>query len=386
MSRNEKAQAKKRKRDQVEIPWNDDIGYIPRARRIELKPTSKQRRVLKDWCAAVRKTWNLGLDELAKQKVQKSGDVSNTDLRDRFVTRKHMKIPEDLEWIYRTPKRVREYGIIDLVASFKGGFTKLRRKLLKHFTVRHKERDGNETISVSHEQIRVEHSRTIQISGMSIRAMENLPPKIEHNTRLNVSDEGIFLYITEFRSDNEMPAKDLSKREDTIVSLDPGVRKFATFYTQNSCGWIGEDVGKRVSHSLRRIRESWSAKRRAKTIRRLRNSIDDFHWKLCHYLLTRNRVILAPRLWVAKAYHNVKNVMAQLRHCTFVDRLRHKALEYPDAEVYSPNEYMTSRTCGQCGILNGRLGGSEDFHCDECCLEIDRDVNAARNILLKELS
>ena len=51
-------------------------------------------------------------------------------------------------------------------------------------------------------------------------------------------------------------------------------------------------------------------------------------------------------------------------------------------------EAYTSRTCGLCGTLNHDLGGAKTFQCvdEHCGVQIDRDVNGARNILLRELT
>ncbi|CAG8820724.1 12399_t:CDS:1, partial [Gigaspora margarita] len=43
----------------------------------------------------------------------------------------------------------------------------------------------------------------------------------------------------------------------------------------------------------------------------------------------------------------------------------------------------TSKTCGFCGYVYRKLGGSKIFHCPECKTELDRDINGARNILLR---
>ena len=46
----------------------------------------------------------------------------------------------------------------------------------------------------------------------------------------------------------------------------------------------------------------------------------------------------------------------------------------------------TSKTCTNCGWLNHNLSNKDCFKCNKCCIEIDRDTNGARNILLKELA
>jgi hypothetical protein len=40
----------------------------------------------------------------------------------------------------------------------------------------------------------------------------------------------------------------------------------------------------------------------------------------------------------------------------------------------------------ECGYLHRKIGGSKKFKCQRCNQESDRDFNAARNILLKNMS
>jgi putative transposase len=49
------------------------------------------------------------------------------------------------------------------------------------------------------------------------------------------------------------------------------------------------------------------------------------------------------------------------------------------------NESYTSKTCGICGWIHHKLGGQRVYHCrnPECRIVLDRDINGARNILLK---
>jgi transposase len=41
---------------------------------------------------------------------------------------------------------------------------------------------------------------------------------------------------------------------------------------------------------------------------------------------------------------------------------------------------------GMCGEINDKLGGGEIFKCKKCGYKEDRDVNGARNVMLKCLS
>ncbi|PKY54876.1 hypothetical protein RhiirA4_328888, partial [Rhizophagus irregularis] len=47
------------------------------------------------------------------------------------------------------------------------------------------------------------------------------------------------------------------------------------------------------------------------------------------------------------------------------------------------SEYYTSKTCGSCGLVNDKLGGSKTFKCEGYSI---CDINGARNILLNFLT
>jgi transposase len=71
----------------------------------------------------------------------------------------------------------------------------------------------------------------------------------------------------------------------------------------------------------------------------------------------------------------------------FGERLVQTATWYPESRVLRGSEAYTSKQCGHCGTLNDKLGGSEVFACrsEGCGAQGDRDVHAARNILLRFL-
>jgi putative transposase len=47
------------------------------------------------------------------------------------------------------------------------------------------------------------------------------------------------------------------------------------------------------------------------------------------------------------------------------------------------NESYTSKTCTKCGNIDRKLGYSKLYNCKKCSLEIDIDINGARNIFIK---
>ncbi|KAF0520634.1 transposase [Gigaspora margarita] len=73
-------------------------------------------------------------------------------------------------------------------------------------------------------------------------------------------------------------------------------------------------------------------------------------------------------------------------HYRFKQRLINKTREYLWCKVTICDEHYTSKTCGNCGYLHKKLGSNKTFECTQCQIEIDRDFNAARNIVLRFLT
>ena len=77
--------------------------------------------------------------------------------------------------------------------------------------------------------------------------------------------------------------------------------------------------------------------------------------------------------------------MLALSHYEFKERLKSTA-KYYGRKVYECGEAYTSKTCGNCGEIDDDLNGKKIYKCRNCKIKLDRDINGARNILLRQLS
>lgn len=83
-------------------------------------------------------------------------------------------------------------------------------------------------------------------------------------------------------------------------------------------------------------------------------------------------------------YAPVKDMLHILSHYSFRERLKYKCTLH-NVNYIEIDESYTSRTCGNCDYYKKDLGAAKVFNCDSCKIIIDRDVNGARNILMKYL-
>ena len=63
-----------------------------------------------------------------------------------------------------------------------------------------------------------------------------------------------------------------------------------------------------------------------------------------------------------------------------LDQIQYKASWYGTRIVEADQWYPSSKTCSDCGVVNGDLGREREWDCPDCGAQHDRNQNAARNL------
>jgi len=198
------------------------------------------------------------------------------------------------------------------------------------------------------------------------------------------------------------------------VAIDPGVRTFATCYSQDEVVVAGEDfartrllplalkVKKLISRrdKIKNIEteDQWKKDRLReieKKIWKLQNKKDDLvsdlHDRLAFDLVQENDLIFLPTFETKKMSSRkgrkinrttVKS-MLDLSHYKFKMRLKWYAKKYGKI-VVDCNESYTSKTRSWDGTIDEKLGSKKYIKDDK--IKVGRDINAARGILIKQLN
>jgi len=177
-----------------------------------------------------------------------------------------------------------------------------------------------------------------------------------------------------------------------VIALDPGLRKFLVGYDPGGkVSIIGEGAQEEIIRLLVRLdKEKLPKKEEHLLWNRIKCLVSDMHWKSINYLISNYDVILYPTFETSKMMRGKKlsklskRIMNMFSFFQFKSRLEWKCEKHGKTLIIVDESY-TSKTCGSCGALNNKLGGSETFKCGSCDFKIDRDVNGARNILLKNM-
>jgi len=193
-----------------------------------------------------------------------------------------------------------------------------------------------------------------------------------------------------------------TENQGRLVAIDPGVRSFLSFYSsENQTGHIGtNDFGRivRLAYYLddlisRTSKTSGSRKQRmrkaaARMRWKIKNLIQELHAKSAKFLTDSFDIILLPffptKDMASKARRKIKaksvRSILTLAHYKFQQRLLCKA-EETGKKVVLVNESWTSKTNSWTGEVNHTLGGAK--HILVGGIRINRDINGARNILIK---
>ena len=117
------------------------------------------------------------------------------------------------------------------------------------------------------------------------------------------------------------------------------------------------------------------------------------HYKLANWLCREYSTIYLPEFGTKDMVSGdcvlrkrTKARMMTLSHYRFKQILILKAKEF-GTNLFIMGEEYTTKTCSNCGCLNDGVGGSKTYKCVNplCSYRTDRDVNGARNILIKGL-
>jgi len=374
-----------------------------KAIKIRIFPTKEQENKLKQWFGTARWTYNRCVESYQA----KTCKPTKKNLRQRIINNDNFK--DNNCWVKDVPYDIRDEAMNDFLKALKA--TKAKKDVKKFSFKFRSKKDRTQSITVLKKHwghgFGV-YSDLFHFKNM--KAERQLPEKLNYDSRLlRTRLNEHYLCIPqpiELRSNNQAP--DFSNH--CTISLDPGVRTFMTGYDPDGfmLEWGKNDFGRifRLCYAYDQLQSKWSQKEvnhhyryrmqvaGRRIYRKIRNLIDEVHKKLAEYLCDNYRQIILPifetsnmvRRSARKIYKKTARAMLTWSHYRFRQRLLSKSREYPWCEVVLTEEPYTSKTCGSCGDINAQLGGKKVFKCGKCNYVADRDMNGARNILLRYLT
>ena len=301
-----------------------------------------------------------------------------------------LKKEEKFEWLNEVGSHSLGIALKDLEMAY-NNFFKKRAKFPKF-----KKKSYYQSYSVDNLTLYIKNGRVYipKIKdGVKIIEHRPLEGKILNGTISKTTDEKYFISITVEKEIKTLPV------ETKSVGIDLGIKDFAVI--SNGVKIPNPHFKKREIKKLKRLqrclsRKNKNSKRRekcriklARSNSTINNKKSDFLHKLSSKLIHENQVICLENL-------NIKGMMKN--HCLadsisecswfeFVRQLEYKANWYGRTIVKIDRFFPSSKTCSNCGYIKETMTLSErKWICPKCGSELDRDINASKNILKQGLN
>jgi putative transposase len=366
---------------------------IKKAYRYELDPNNIQRSSLAQHAGVARFAYNWGLEQRIKQYKNNQGDDRFTDAIKQHKLLNSLK-KKQFSWMYETSKCAPQEALRNLHQAFQNFFRGLKNGNKIGFP-RFKRRGVRDSFRLT--GIIRFHERAIQLPRIG---------KIRIKEKRKCYHSGRILSATVRRRANRWFVS-VTVEEDILdpqpvrgvpVGVDLGVKTLATL-SDGTTFANPRALGRRL-RKLRQLHRFLSRKekgsknhekaklRLAKMYLRVFNIRQDTLHKVTTYLAKSHSKVVIEDLLVSGMLKNrrLARVIADVGFYEFRRQLEYKCQWYGSELVIVSRTFPSSKMCSQCGHRKKKLSLSErEYKCEQCGLEIDRDLNAALNLVAVSL-
>ena len=373
---------------------------MTKSKKIEIFPTAAQKTILRRWFGTSRYVYNQAVSLLEA-----------TDTPTNFKQLVPVIFDELPDWHVETPRQIKVGAVMDACQAVRNA--KVKCKQTGEFQrVKYRSKKNLRQMLYLRADSLKENGFYVRFLG-EMKMAELLPAKPQSTGKVSERDTDAEVKDSQLVIENGryflcvpyVEKKKPRKPSGRIVALDPGVRDFMTFFSEDSFGWLGRQCINRIqrlcqhsdnllSRATREQRPLRRALRKAaKRIKvKIRNLIDELHKKVAHFLVTNFDIILLPtfesqqmtKRGARKLRRKSVRQMLSLSHHRFKVFLKQKALEY-GVIVIDVCEAYTSKTVSWTGEVVANLGGSKVIKSSEG-QHMDRDLNGARGIFIKNVA
>lgn len=382
-----------------------------RAYRTELKPNREQEATFRRWAGSARYIYNWALAERIKA-YQEEGKTLTQYGQDKVLTQ--LKREPDHEWLSETPRRVLYYALEGLDGAYKAFFRRVKSGEGAPGFPRFKSKGRSRmafTVHGSDIAIDEKRIRLPKLGWVRLKEKDYLPTWGARLMECTVSERAgrWFVSVTvELVGDRGGDGAPMSPATGPVLAAHPGVRTFLTI--RNEAGEeerignrraleMGQARLRRLQRRLARQTKGGANREKtkkliARTHARISNQRSDATHKATHratHGLRPEKIVVQQwrvrdmmeqktRLpkWLER---KIRRQIADANMAETIRQLTYKAGWAGSHLVELPPEVAVSRTCSNCGVVKSDLGMEQIFKCDACGHVIDRETNAAINLL-----
>ncbi|KAL6077638.1 Transposase [Balamuthia mandrillaris] len=428
-----------------------------KTRKIRLRPTKEQARILNRWFGGARKVWNTTLRDCKTTEKEEEEEKKRSRVAWKLSRMQGVCVVKPriiFDYLEDVPYSIKHEAVKQLHGNYLTCWTLKKQGHIRRFSIKYKRKKDHRTESIKilghyvhwwkgfvypdelHVNERWKEANETRKRTPRRRRLPN--PHVKHIDPmfdpvayalegLELDDKGRLRRTCTLHKDKRqhfwlcvpIPIQHHERAPDnqgSIVALDPGVRTFLCGYSptertvrefgRNDFGRIWR-LGKHADALQSKIDRSPPSRRKRKLRallklrKRVTNLVDDFHRKTALFLCRRYDHIIIPPFGVKgitatrgrrrrKIGKKTARMLYSWGHYRFRQWLLHKAREW-GTKVYIRSEAWTSKTCTWCLHVTHEQKQHNRreriFECGrrDCGIRLDRDINGARNILLRSL-
>jgi putative transposase len=359
------------------VGFMDSGNILRRSRKIRFYPTKQQKTLLFKWFGVARYSFNKTIDYLRQPNTKADWKFIKTNLIHNLP-----------EWVKEVPYQIKSIAIKDACDATKNAKRKFKQTgKIQKVKFRSRKR-GDFNLFIPKTALKEAGFYHTLLGIMNFREKIG---EVKYDCRVILENGRYFVIKPEDRA-----VKSPDNQRLPVVALDPGVRTFQTLYSENFAGKFGNADFSRIYRLCHVLDKLYSRRKKEATNRynlklkrirwKIKDLISEIHHKIALFLVKSFDCVLIPSFetsnMVTKLHSKVARAMLGWSHYRFKQFLKFKAQEY-SCEVVEVNEAYTSKTCGKCGKIQN-IGSKKFLKCS-CGFTIDRDLNGARNIFLKNI-
>ena len=366
-----------------------------RAVKIRLYPNKEQATMINKLLGCYRVVYNQCLNRKIES-YKNDGKSENLSTLGKFVHHELLK-DDNFIWLREQNTKVLKYAIIDMLSAYKNFFE--RHTGYPKFKTKHDNKQSCRfelgAISKRNDYITY-HLSLANIRNVKFRCNEKYAQYLQKHhdnirqatlTRLPCGEYHLSILV-----DGGLMHQ--VKETNSTVGIDLGIKDFVI--TSDGEVFNNLHFKKSETNKIKRLQRQLSRKekgsnnrnkariRLAKVYKRINDRKQYYLHSISNSLIDENQVICMEDLNVKGMVknHNLAESILEMNFGEFRRMLEYKAKWYNRKIVFVDRFYPSSKTCHNCGHVNKNLTLKDrQWICPQCGEVIERDYNAALNIL-----
>ncbi|MDU9778282.1 RNA-guided endonuclease InsQ/TnpB family protein [Helicobacter pylori] len=378
------------------------MSAISITHKIALKPNNKHITYFKKAFGCARLAYNWGLAKW-KESYQLGIKANHLQLKKEFNALKKSQF----NFVYEVTKYATQQPFIHLNLAFNKFFRDLKKGLVSYPKFK-KKREFQGSFYIGGDQIKI-----IQTANTDYLKIPNLPPiklteKLRFQGKINnatITQKGDHFYVSISCDIDESEYKRTHKLQESHnkLGIDTGIKSFVSL--SNGLNIYAPKPLDKLTRRLVRISRQLSKKihpktkgdktkksnnylKHSKKLTHLHEKIAnirlDFLHKLTSSLIRHSNSFCLESLKVKNMFknHKLAKSLSDVSMSMFNTLLEYKT-KYSNKEILRADTYYpSSKTCSNCQKVKQDLKLKDRvYQCLECGFELDRDINAAINLL-----